>query len=49
LGAGNIDWKKIIPQLKEFGYDGMIILEIFSVDRRYLLFSRDKLREMWES
>ena len=49
LGAGNIDWKKIIPKLKDFGYDGTITLEIFSMDRRYLLFSRDKLREMWES
>ncbi len=49
LGAGNIDWKKIISTLKDYGYDGTITLEIFSLDRRYLLFSRDKLREMWES
>jgi sugar phosphate isomerase/epimerase len=49
LGAGTIDWKKIIPMLKDFGYDGTITLEIFSIDRRYLLFSRDKLLEIWES
>ena len=49
LGAGNIDWKKVISALKGSGYDGTITLEIFSADRRYLLFSRDKLREIWGS
>jgi len=48
LGAGNIEWKKVITLLKSFGYDGTITLEVFSADRRYLLFSRDKLRELWE-
>jgi len=49
LGAGNIPWPKIIGLLKDSGYDGTITLEIFSADRRYLLFSRDKIRELWES
>jgi sugar phosphate isomerase/epimerase len=49
LGAGTIPWKKIISRLKKSGYDGTITLEVFSPDRRYLLFSRDKLRELWES
>ena len=49
LGAGGIDWEKIISMLKSSGYDGTITLEVFSQDRRYLLFSRDKLREIWES
>jgi len=35
--------------LKSFRYDGTITLEVFSSDRRYLLLSRDKLREIWES
>jgi sugar phosphate isomerase/epimerase len=48
LGAGTIPWKKIISRLKKSGYDRTITLEVFSPDRRYLLFSRDKLREMWE-
>jgi len=48
LGAGNIDWRKIIAQLKAVDYDGTITLEIFSQDRRYLLGSRDRLKEMWE-
>ncbi len=48
LGAGTIPWKKVIPMLKKSGYDGTITLEVFSPDRRYLLFSREKLRELWE-
>jgi sugar phosphate isomerase/epimerase len=49
LGAGTIDWKKIIRLLKNSGYQGTMTLEIFSSDRRYLLLSRDKLRELWQS
>ena len=49
LGAGTIDWRGIISILKSFQYDGSITLEVFSPDRRYLLASRDKLREIWES
>jgi len=47
LGAGSIAWGKIIPLLKDFGYDGTITLEIFSPERRYLLLSREKLWEIW--
>jgi sugar phosphate isomerase/epimerase len=49
LGAGMIDWTKIVEELKNFGYDGTITLEIFSQDREYLLISRDKFRRLWES
>jgi sugar phosphate isomerase/epimerase len=49
LGAGNIPWSKIVGMLKDSGYDGTITLEIFSADRRYLLFSRDKVKELWGS
>jgi sugar phosphate isomerase/epimerase len=48
LGAGNIEWPKMIALLKDFKYDETITLEVFSADRRYLLFSRDKVRELWE-
>ncbi len=48
LGAGGIDWRNVISLLKSHGYDGTITLEVFSPDRRYLLFSRDKVREIWE-
>jgi sugar phosphate isomerase/epimerase len=47
LGAGTIPWEKMVPLLKKSGYDGTITLEIFSPDRRYLLFSQEKLRELW--
>ena len=47
LGAGTIPWKKVIPMLKRSGYDGTITLEVFSPDRRFLLFSREKLKELW--
>ncbi len=47
LGVGSIDWRKMIRLLKDFGYDDTITLEIFSPDRKYLLYSRDKLREIW--
>ncbi len=48
LGAGAIDWRHIISLLKNHGYDGTITLEIFSSERRYLLFSRDKVKEIWQ-
>jgi sugar phosphate isomerase/epimerase len=47
LGAGNIDWKKVVSLLKGFGYDGTITLEIFSMERAYLLVSKEKLRDLW--
>ncbi len=48
LRAGTIPWPKMIGLLKKSGYDGTITLEIFSPDRRYLLLSRDILRQLWE-
>ena len=48
LRAGTIPWPKIIGLLKKSGYDGTITLEVFSPDRRYLLLSRDILRQLWE-
>jgi len=49
LGCGNINWEEIITILKKFGYDGTITLEIFSSDRDYLLLSREKLLNWWNS
>lgn len=49
LGAGNINWEKIVKILKKAGYDETITLEVFSSDRTYLLVSRDKIRRLWES
>ncbi|MGW8300724.1 MAG: sugar phosphate isomerase/epimerase family protein [Desulfobacterales bacterium] len=41
LGAGKIDFLKIINALKQTGYDDTVTLEIFSEDRRELKRSRD--------
>jgi sugar phosphate isomerase/epimerase len=49
LGAGNLDLKQALRALKECGYDGTITLEVFSPDRRHLQYSRDLLRDVWDS
>jgi sugar phosphate isomerase/epimerase len=46
-GCGTINWKEITTILKKNDYDGTITLEVFSPDRDYLLFSREKLKEYW--
>ena len=48
LGVGKIDWRWIVHILKRVGYDDTITLEVFAHDREHLLFSRDKLRRLWE-
>ena len=48
LGAGNVDLPGAIRALKRCGFDGTITLEVFSPDRHYLTYSRDKLRRMWD-
>jgi len=47
LGTGNLDWKKGVKLLKDFGYNGTITLEIFSNDRNYLILSKEKLKSFW--
>jgi sugar phosphate isomerase/epimerase len=49
LGAGNIDWPDVIRAIKKTGYDSTFTLEVFSADRRYVLASKDKLNELWNS
>jgi sugar phosphate isomerase/epimerase len=49
LGAGNIDWNEVVAAIKKTGYDATFTLEIFSNDRRYVLGSRDKFKEIWQS
>ena len=49
LGAGNIDWTEVIGTIKKTGYNGTFTLEVFSDDKRYVLGSRDKLKELWNS
>lgn len=47
IGAGTIDFPKIVKSLKRAGYDETITLEVFSRDRDYLKISRDKLKAMF--
>ncbi len=49
IGAGTIDFPKVVKLLKERGYDNTITLEVFSRDRDYLKISRDKLAAMFAS
>jgi sugar phosphate isomerase/epimerase len=46
VGAGTIEFPRIVKALKETGYDETITLEVFSKDRDYLRLSRDKLANM---
>ncbi len=46
IGAGTIDFVKIIKTLKGIGYDETVTLEVFSRDRDYLRISREKLAAM---
>jgi len=48
LGAGNIDVRWAIRCLQDCDYDGTITLEVFTPDRHYLAYSRDKLRQIWD-
>ena len=46
LGAGRVDYKTPVKELKNRNYDGTVTLEIFSKDRDYLLLSKRKVEEL---
>jgi sugar phosphate isomerase/epimerase len=46
IGAGIIEYEKIVKGLQRIGYDETITLEIFSRDRDYLKISKEKLAAM---
>jgi len=48
IGAGIIDFEKILKELKESQYDETITLEVFSKDRDYLKISKEKIKQIWE-
>lgn len=48
LGMGNLDLPLHLRDLRAAGYDGTITLEVFSKDRHFLAYSRDRVREVWE-
>ena len=47
IGAGSIDFPRVVKALREIGYDDTITLEVFSRDRDYLRISREKLSAMF--
>jgi sugar phosphate isomerase/epimerase len=49
IGAGIIDFEKILGELKEAQYDETVTLEVFSRDRDYLRISKEKIKRMWEA
>jgi sugar phosphate isomerase/epimerase len=48
LGAGNLDTGHYVRSLKQSGYNGTITLEVFTPDRRYLTYSGEILRRLWD-
>jgi sugar phosphate isomerase/epimerase len=48
LGTGTVDLRSSVQALQACGYDATITLEVFSPDRRHLIFSRDLLRSTWD-
>jgi sugar phosphate isomerase/epimerase len=47
LGAGTLDVERQVRLLHAAGYDGTITLEVFSLDRHFLAYSRDVLKRLW--
>jgi sugar phosphate isomerase/epimerase len=47
LGTGTVDVRAAIRALQACDYDGTITLEVFTPDRRHLVYSRDVLRKLW--
>jgi sugar phosphate isomerase/epimerase len=49
IGAGTVEFPKVIKSLKQAGYDDTMTLEVFSRDRDYLRISREKLAGMLDA
>jgi sugar phosphate isomerase/epimerase len=47
LGMGDVDVTGHVRELRTAGYDGTVTLEVFSRDRHFLAYSRDRLRALW--
>lgn len=47
LGQGTLDVPSALGAVKRCGYDGPITLEVFSEDDHFLVYSRDRLRDIW--
>jgi sugar phosphate isomerase/epimerase len=49
VGAGTVDFRKIVTELKGIEYDKTATLEVFSRDKEYLRRSREKFAELMAS
>lgn len=49
IGAGIIDFERILKELKDAQYHDTMTLEVFSRDRDYLKISKEKIKRMWEA
>ncbi len=49
MGKGNINFGKVVKELKKVGYDGTITLEIFEKNKNLAVKSQKKLRKLWEN
>jgi sugar phosphate isomerase/epimerase len=49
LGTGTVELRPCVEALQACGYDGTITLEVFSPDKRHLIYSGDVLRSTWEA
>ena len=49
IGAGRIDFNKVVKGLKEAGYNDTITLEVFSKDKEYVKISRDRIAALFTS
>src|SRR5205085_12186122 len=47
LGSGTLDVRNALRALRRCGYDDTITLEVFTPDKHFLEYSRDRLRRMW--
>lgn len=48
LGCGSLAARHYVHALRRRGYDGTITLEVFTTNPRYLMLSRDMVREWWQ-
>jgi sugar phosphate isomerase/epimerase len=48
IGAGNIRYKEMVKGLKKIGYNGTITVEVFSSDREFLRFSKERVSQLFE-
>lgn len=47
VGAGTVDFPKIVKALREIGYNDTLTVEVFSNDRDYLRISREKIAALF--